>query len=720
MKIIELEIKNFRNIAHEKIKIDPSSNGLMISGANGLGKTNRLEALLWLLGDVLFDGTVRDSMGNLEPNNAEYGVDVSVKATFSDGQSVEKIYTRPHFQNEDGDWIPKDSKTTYIINNGKPTERVREGKQFIYEVLGLEDLQDKFKKIRFLDKVNLVYFLVSTQGVRTFDNNTMRALLIDMLGDVSSLELARRNPTYASLVSYLENNNDDINKVRGFLRYEIQDKTLGLETRVANSKAVLEQLEAFANEKIDDVVIKTAEEEVKKIDVKITDLTVKKSNVVHGETDSIKLEVSKIANEIMREKEKIKDAHSLELEKAKDNDLANQIRNKEDVVFKAITDIRLAEGELKSSELKLNVLERELANNKERLTKLQEKGNNLNADFKNANNGKTSVEDEAKITCPHCNKTFKGTETKEHKELQELKINALKEKIKVEAGKVKVEFDDVKLQVAELNVAIVKARDDVTVKTNTLINVRNNRETLEVELEALREKSRTATQELPTLNYDTPKIKELEEKHTKLNNDLQNANTNVATLIAEIETEIEELKVLKETHNQVVDKKRARDENIKSLEPRKLEHQKLLDKYAETKELYALSKELLVETYKELERKIEVKFGNDIWFKLYEPNASDSGATFKTTICEMYVRDEVDRLVPALANGVSTSMQEVRITEFIDKIKKHYGVKDSLIIIDRLESLDKTKLGMLTSATGNQIITSRVDYNGSEIKYEVI
>ena len=718
MKIIELEIKNFRNIAHEKIELDLNANGLMITGANGLGKTNRLEALLWLLGDVLLDGTARDSLSNLEPFNAEYGIDVSVKAVFSDGQSIEKVYTRPHFENEDGDFIPKNSITRYIINNGKPTTTVREGKQFIYDMLGLNDLEDKFKRVKFLDKVNLVYFLMTTQGVRSFDNNTMRALLIDMLGDVSSLELAKKNALYKDLVEHLEKHNDDINKVREYFRYSIQDKSDGLEIRVANSKAVLEQLEVFAKEKLDEDSILKAENAIKEIDTKINDLKVKKEKVKSGETDGIRLQISQVENELLVEKGKVKSAYDLELEKAKNDNLDNQIRNKEDSVFKATTNIIVAESELSKSKLKLETLENVLKIKQDKLAELGEKGKGLNEDYKKANN--SAIIDGENITCPHCNQVFNTVETKEHKELHEKEINALKEELKAELVETKTEFDSIKLEIAELNVNIVKARDDVSAKTNVLTNARNNRETLEKELEALREQLRNETKELPILSYETPKIKELEEKKTKLNSDLEKANSDVETLVKEIDGEIEVLKIAKEEHEQVVDKKRAMEENIKSLEPRKLEHKKLLDKLTKTKELYALSKELLVETYKELERKIEVKFGSNVWFKLYEPNASDGGATFKTTICEMYVKDQVGRLVPALANGISTSIQEVRIAEFIDNIKKHYGVRDSLIIIDRLESLDKNTLKSLTSATDNQIITSRVDYDSSEIKYEVI
>jgi len=56
--------------------------------------------------------------------------------------------------------------------------------------------------------------------------------------------------------------------------------------------------------------------------------------------------------------------------------------------------------------------------------------------------------------------------------------------------------------------------------------------------------------------------------------------------------------------------------------------------------------------------------------------------------------------------------------EFIERLKAHYGVMDSIILIDRLESLDDEKIKMLSSSK-NQIITTAVR-NNELVKYELL
>ena len=228
-----------------------------------------------------------------------------------------------------------------------------------------------------------------------------------------------------------------------------------------------------------------------------------------------------------------------------------------------------------------------------------------------------------------------------------------------------------------------------------------------------------SSKNVPTLNLNTKEVQTIVESIERLRTQKTTVLENLQQAIADVQNEIDELKNQRLPLEVILDKKRVQQANLNALSPKKLEFQKLNDDLTKTKELYALSKELLIATFKELERRVEVNFGKDVYFKLYEPNASDGGATYKTSVCEMYVRDGADRLVPALANGVSTSMQEVRIVEFISRLKAHYGIGDSVILIDRLESLDEDKIAMLTQG-GNQIITTAVVKNQSGVKYEIL
>ena len=55
IRIKTVIIQNYKSIIYKEYVLDGKS--LFLSGKNGLGKTNVLEAIYWALSGVLFDGT---------------------------------------------------------------------------------------------------------------------------------------------------------------------------------------------------------------------------------------------------------------------------------------------------------------------------------------------------------------------------------------------------------------------------------------------------------------------------------------------------------------------------------------------------------------------------------------------------------------------------------------------------------------------------------------
>ncbi len=718
-RIIEVEIKNFRNITHEIIDFK-GGQSVIITGRNEMGKTNRIEAILWLLGNTLFDGTAKDSMGNLEPETAPKGTTVSVKATFDDGQSVEKTYTRPYIEGENGDLIPKNAVVKYIVNGGKPLSTVGDGVAFIYEQLGFTELQNRFNKISTLkSNVNLAYLLLTTRGIRMFDNATMRALITDIVGDVKPLEIATANKdTYGNLIPLLQNSNDDINKVRDDLRYAIQDKTSGLEVMVSKSKGVIEDLELKAKENIDETAVLQAKDEVKEINGKITELEVKKQSVKSGSTDKIDLEISKLETKKSNLIGEIREKYQQDLEASKDNDLETQIRLKEQAYQSAMSNKRVKEAELIGEKLKLSSLENTLKTKKLEIESIKETVGKLSVEYNKI--GKVEKTENVYVTCTHCNQVIDLQETKEHKAIRLQHEQAQKREITKKRDELKPKFDKLKEEINDIELKIVTQRASVNTKTNESTTAIENENTILQELITLKNSMSTHNaSSKPVLNLDTKEIQTINSEVERLRTQKTDVLSSLDNVIKGYNDEISKHMIRITELESIIDTERVKNANLKALAPKRLEHKKLEDKLTETKELYALSKSLLIETFRELEKRVELKFGKDVYFKLYEPNASDGGQTYKTSVCEMYVRDSADRLVPALANGVSTSMQEVRIVEFIERLKAHYGVMDSVILIDRLESLDDIKMAMLKKST-NQLITTAVAKNVDGVKYEVI
>lgn len=728
-KIIQVEIQNFRNITHEVIDLQDGKS-MVITGKNEIGKTNRITAILWLLAGVLFDGTAKDNMANLVPDNVEYGTTVSVKATFDDGQSVEKQYSRPYFQNaETKEWIPKDAVTKFIVNGGKPLTRVSDGYAFINEQLGFTELVNRFNSNSLLKGINVAYLMLTTIGIRGLDNSTMRALIIDIVGDVSAYDYAlAQKETYGSLIPLLnatrstDRNGEvryDINKVRDDLRYSIQDKELGFEVRVQKSKGVLEELEKEANKPIDEIEIAKAQKDLDELNNTITKLEVKKQSLSSGSTDKIDLEISQLSNKKLELERDIREKYQADLAKSRNTDLELQVRNKEDALTQAIAKVRNVETELSSEKVKLQSWQNTKTSKLEQIAGVTNRVKELKEQFNNLKNGKDDTS-KVFVTCPHCNQPFDLSESKEHQAIHKQQVDSEKRSIQDKVTKLKADYDELSVELTDIELNITKQQGKVNTKLNEHTTALTNRTTVEKELSDLRAQlNEQSAKNVPTLNLDTKEVQTIKESIERLKTQKTTVLENLQQAIDDVQNEIDELKQQRLPLEIILDKKRVQQANLNALAPKRVEHQRLSDELTKTKELYALSKELLIATFKELERRVEVKFGNDVYFKLYEPNANDGGATYKTSVCEMYVRDGANRLVPALANGVSTSMQEVRIVEFISRLKSHYGIGDSVVLIDRLESLDEEKIVMLTQG-GNQIITTEVVKNQSGVKYELL
>ena len=717
----EVKITNFRNIVSETMVFE-DGKGLVITGKNELGKTNRLSAILWALGSVMFDGGSRDSMSNLVPFGANSDTVVSVSITFSDGNNITKYYNEPYELNDDGIKVPKVTKTWFTVNGGKPLGTVKQGKDFIINQLGLNQLDYKFSSNKLLKSINLIHLLTTTIGIRLLDNATLRELLIDIVGDVDPHKLAKEKPQEYSkeLVKLLEDVNGDINKVRDDLRYTLMDKTVGLETKIEIAKNVLNDLELEANKQLDENALNNAKSEVAKIDKQIKDIELKKHIDSETLTNKIDLEIAKLQNERQTIVAKITDEYNKAMEKFNNNEQLAYVKKLQSQEQDQINVVRSKEIDKNQAQNNLTNIEYKLQNNKQRLTQIEVIAKQLKVDYDKVikENGSGVAKNGVIFTCPHCNNAFDVSETKEHLELHKKEHDKKVAEIKNKVVGLKKEKDDLEIVVTDLELDVAKARENLTKAMNELNNAIKVRDNLTVEVGKALDLCNKTDQIQPTLSFNTEDTRSIDLKIETLKNERNTVLNERESVNAGYDNEIEALEEQKLAYQETLDSESVRNATLKSLEPKRLEYNDLIKRYEDTRGLYAMSKKLLVDTFKELERRIEVKFGNDIWFKLYEPNATDGGDTYKTSVCEMYVKDSSGRLVPAIANGVSTSMQEVRLVEFVERLKAHYELPNSIIFIDRLESLDDDKLKMLSK--NNQIITAVVTRNQPTIKYESI
>ena len=140
------------------------------------------------------------------------------------------------------------------------------------------------------------------------------------------------------------------------------------------------------------------------------------------------------------------------------------------------------------------------------------------------------------------------------------------------------------------------------------------------------------------------------------------------------------------------------------------------NQYINAFEQLEMEVKLYEENYiKKLDEKMQSAFGKNIKFKMFETNLSNENLA---PICEMYVTDNNGNWLNAI-NGINTGHGVPRLVEFLLKVKKALGVRDSLILIDFFESIGTEPLTELKSM-GQQIIATEVRRDIKDLKVEYL
>ena len=117
---------------------------------------------------------------------------------------------------------------------------------------------------------------------------------------------------------------------------------------------------------------------------------------------------------------------------------------------------------------------------------------------------------------------------------------------------------------------------------------------------------------------------------------------------------------------------------------------------------------------KKLDEKVGGVFGKNIKFQLYKLNISNG--EYDTRMCEMYVKDIHDTFVNI--KRLNTGMFPIRATEFIAKIKEHYGIDKSFVFVDEVASLDSNHKKMLLNY-GEQVFATAVSESNTVQEKEI-
>ena len=683
-------IENYRNIKYKEVIFDEA--GIVLTGRNGLGKTNVIEAIYWALTGVLFSGAGQSHQIGVTPVGAEKGTKTKVKLEWAVKPfTMEKVF----YEKWDGEDY-KGGETAYYIN-GALEKRNKQAESVIRQFLGVEELNVRLDGTKLRD-ISLLPFLLNIDYIRTIDYKLLRGLITDIVGDIDPKGVINENPDmFSPLVEPLKKHGLELETLKSSLRSEkFGDKTKrGVVDTINGIEMAIEELNKEPEDDTTEAeAIEKAKVQVKELETELVELNV---SLRQSEGEAVKdydLKISQAENELNKLTEAIRVEYEKAVKEFSTEKVDEEIRGLEKSLYEKREALSVANEEVRKHERDIENLTQSITVKHDKIKTLTADRDALVQEWKKAkspNNQTSEV-----LTCPHCNTKFDIINTKEHQNIlyQRLeKINAHGQEIKVEIETLEDEIKNLNHEMKTIAVdykKVIKSRDALN---DTIATIKQQRD------EKVAERDQTR-QNAPVINYDTEEVLSVRQRLNGLKTEKSNvvldfsiAKQKAKARIGEIERLLPEVK---EVANGVIIKqsfKKRADE----LTTRLSEHKKRLN---EIDDMLALIAELEKCMFEALDKKLVDAFGEDITFKLYKVNIDGS---IDTRVCEMLVRDKWGNFVNI--KNINKGIYPIRIVDFLSRVKNHYGIPSSFVFVDEIGNLDDEHKKML-SELGEQVIAT--------------
>lgn len=681
-------LQNYRNIDYKEIIVN--DNGLILQGVNGIGKTNVIEAIYYALSGKLFNGSSQSDVQDVTPRNKEQHVQTSVKLVFDKKNFMFELISYKQFK-KNGDF--KGMAYDYYVNEAP----INKGQaiEILYEYLGIKNVVDVWGKSTELKNIDMIALLFNINYIKNIDYKYLRALIIDIVGDVSIEDVIQNNPTkYEKLKKELTLFDNDLERVKNSFRNEKFGKTneRGLDVKIENIKSKIVDLNNKLSQTYDKEEVVLAKKEIEEIDNKIIALKVKQQQSNVELTNGIDLEISKLENEKLHHENKIREEHRLLLERLKDATLEKQIEDKKN----SILELEKQRMEIIKKSVDANETTRSLnfgiTNKQNRIKELQKNRDELLKEWQTL----VSPQSES-LTCPHCDKPFHLHESKEHGAILETKKNNIKQ----QGLSLKNEVENLTNEIETLKLSSEKTNE-------TVLSYQKNREQLDENigelkkgLEDLQLKHKESILNVPTLDLNSKEVLSIVEKIQTLKNERNELLQNQKSSLNEITNEIGNLELSKLKNSEVVKKEIIYEQYQKDLEQHKKELVSTQERLEVVEQILRLVTSVEQEKYELVEKKASNSFGDNFKFELFKQNID---GTFDTRVCVMLVKDVHGNFVRI--ENLNTGMYPIRVIEFVNGIRDFYNIPKSFIFVDELSALDSTHTKQLLNS-GLQIIATR-------------
>lgn len=688
----KLEIKNFKNIKEASYSFDEMTS--ILAGQNGIGKSNTLNALMWLLCETLLtdstDIIAKGDMDSIIPLNAPKRTVVEVKITLDDDSTFAKRYKETYKRGTD---IVNGHTTEYVVND-VAMDNATKFNEKLYKHL---NYQPAFTSLK-VKELNL--FVDPLYALQKLDEKELRKVLVALGCSVTNEEL------YASGFEDLRQYEAQYDGEWDVMKKNVKKQA---DKHLADDKVILAQLEQYNDvEEFNDARLNelkgyrseleedkaklkiTSEDELvknKKLELKQYELELQ--SLINTRRSEIKIEIETLKGQKKLEYERLDDKNAEQEHNAKVLDIKNQI-------YKLKVDLMAYEKNANAHDLESKKLINEAQSN-------AKEQNNLVTHL----DALIHKEYEDVVVCPNCGNAFNRSE----EDAQEFyaKRNAEIEKGKLDLSNLKTRFSELKGLVENEKKLYIDCMNSATETKEKISKLEHTIEELKLAYE-----NKIKTMDLSRISKLEKRIEELQEQYNnvaiefkenynhiaQVNEEIARMMNDKATLVKDaingLEMKLIELE--KDIDAEVI--KRSRwltkvDLNAK--------HESIISEFNDANFLYGRVKAFTDELTKRLNALATQKLGID--FVMLEDNLTNDGTT---EVCY------------ALVNGipfkqVNTSEKIKFGIKFIEKIKDiavdEFGVlRNSLpILADKLESFDSVQ--KIKSLTKEQLIGTRVAEN---------
>ncbi len=378
--IKEINLVNFKGLKNQTIKFNHVTN---IFGDNGVGKTTIFDAFTWLLFGK--DSTDRKDfeIKTLDKNNKVIPkIDHEVSAVIDvDGEEVlvKRVY-REKWVKKKGSLISEFSgnETLYYWNDVPKTQR---------------EFQDK---ITFILNESVFKMITNPLAFNSMKWQDKRSALIEIVGNVSDLDIAGTDKDFIALLDKLSNKSlEEYKKQVAAERKKINDDLKFIPTRIDEvSKNTPEALdfEKLKNEKA------SLEKQIEEIQSKIDD-----KNKAY---DAVLEKRQKASNEIFELKTK---AQNIEFEV--ESTIKRESKNKTSDLDTLNAQLEAKKLELKSVDQGLQTLNSQLNSLKGQVENLDIQIAGKRKEWENENSKELNLDDNS-FDCPTCKRKLEDIESK--------------------------------------------------------------------------------------------------------------------------------------------------------------------------------------------------------------------------------------------------------------------------------------------------------------------